>query len=164
MYKYLIIISLLLGVKSLDAQEWKIDQIEVFDQYDDLAQSLKTSPDTLHVINYWATWCKPCVAELPYLEALLDDDSIENLKLTLVSLDFKHQINTKLLSFLNEHSIKANVVVLTDGNSNAYINKVDKMWEGSIPATIFKKGDKRLFYEKSFHSVAEIKDIINSIN
>ena len=160
----MIIVALFLGFKNVNAQDWTMDQISVYDQYDDLALSLKTSSDTLHVINYWATWCKPCVAELPYLEALLNDDSIKNLKMTLVSLDFEHQIETKLLSFLNEHSIKSNVVVLTDGNSNAYINKVDKMWEGSIPATIFKRGEKRLFFEKSFHSVAELKDIINSIN
>lgn len=164
MYKYLIILALFVGSKNVNAQKWTIDQIRVYDRFDDLAESLKTSSDTLHVINYWATWCKPCVAELPYLEALLADDSIENLKLTLVSLDFKHQIETKLLNFLNEHSIKANVVVLTDGNSNAYIDKVDKTWEGSIPATLFTKGDNRMFFEKSFHSIAEVKDIINSIN
>jgi thiol-disulfide isomerase/thioredoxin len=151
-------------VFSVQAQQWHLDQIKVYDEYDRLATELVEPAETVHVINFWATWCKPCVAELPYLEALLDEDRLSNLKLTLVSLDFKNQIERKLLKFLNEHSIKANVVVLTDGKTNEYINKVDKTWEGSIPATLFVKGDKRVFYEGSFHNTQEIIDIINSIN
>ena len=154
---------ILLFAASLSAQRWAAYDIMVYDQFEDLNPTFEVSGDSVHVINFWATWCKPCVAELPYFEALLDDSSVDKLKLTLVSLDFKHQIHTKLLDFLNEHSIKANVVVLTDGNANKYINAVDNTWEGSIPATLIKYKDKRLFYERSFHSVDELKQIINSI-
>ena len=146
------------------SQKWSLEDIRVYDAFEELAPLINASDNEVHIVNFWATWCKPCVAELPYFEALLDEGGLDNVRITLVSLDFKHQIGTKLLDFLNEHSIRADVVVLTDGNSNAYIDKVDESWEGSIPATIFLKGDKRLFFEKSFHSVKELTDIINSIN
>ena len=106
----------------------------------------KNKCDDVHVINFWATWCKPCVAELPFFEKLKE----EGIKVTLVSLDMPKLVESKLIPFLKEKNLKSDVVLLDDPDANAWIPKVNKDWSGAIPATLILKGDKQKFYEKSF--------------
>jgi thiol-disulfide isomerase/thioredoxin len=102
------------------------------------------------VVNFWATWCAPCVKELPYFEQLLDKYKNKNVKVILVSLDFPHLYDTKLKPFIKEHKLKSKVVALNDVDMNTWIPKVDKTWSGSIPATIIYKNNTRVFFEQSF--------------
>ncbi|HOJ03199.1 MAG TPA: TlpA family protein disulfide reductase [Bacteroidota bacterium] len=118
--------------------------------YAGLAPLLTASEDTIHVINFWATWCAPCVKELPYFEELHRAALPVPVKVTLVSLDFRKQLVTRLLPFLRERDITASVVVLDDPDANAWINKVDATWSGAIPATLVLRGAKREFREQSF--------------
>lgn len=118
--------------------------------------------DTVYVINFWATWCKPCVEELPYFEELHENYSIYNLKVSLVSLDFKSQYEKKLIPFVNDKSIKSEVLLLDAPNYNDWISLVNKNWSGSIPATliIHASTNTRLFLEKQFSSYEELEDLI----
>lgn len=93
------------------------------------------SKDTLYVINFWATWCAPCVQELPEFNALQKRYANAPVKVVLVSLDFKENY-PKLPTFLQRKKITPEVVWLTDTNPNEFIPKIDNRWEGSIPATI----------------------------
>ena len=67
--------------------------------YDNFKAFLEAENDTTYVVNFWATWCKPCVAELPYFEELYQNYKDQKVKLILVSLDFEKQLETKLLPF-----------------------------------------------------------------
>lgn len=111
---------------------------------------LKKDNDTTYVVNFWATWCVPCVEELPNFEKLNAEYKDKKVKVLLVSIDFPKIAETKLLPFVKEHNLKPEVVLLNDPDANTWINKVDSTWSGAIPATIIYKGDKRRFYEKSF--------------
>ena len=145
---------------SLNAQTWEKSDVKVYAEFDDLAKTFQLEGDSIHIINFWATWCKPCVAELPYFEALLAENKTENIKITLVSLDFERQIDSKMIPFLNKSQIKSEVVLLADSKMNDYIDKVDPSWEGSIPATLIVTSDTRKFYEQEFHSQAELNNIV----
>ena len=81
-------------------------------------------------------------------------------KNVLVSLDFKKQIDSKLIPFLNKRNIESDVIVLLDGKSTKWIDRVDPSWSGAIPITIIYNKDKRLFLEKQFHSEEELVNII----
>lgn len=105
-------------------------------------------PDTTYIINFWATWCKPCVAELPSFDSL---SKISKVKILLVSLDFKEDIEKKVNPFLKSHNIKMECVLLDEINGNDFINKIDKSWTGAIPATLFKNKEHRIFIEKKMH-------------
>ncbi len=108
------------------------------------------SNDTTYIFNFWATYCSPCIKELPYFQQIGKEFENRNLKIVLISLDFKSQIKTKLTSFIKSKKIQLPVVVLSDPDANSWIDKVDSSWSGAIPATLIVKGKDREFYEKSF--------------
>jgi thiol-disulfide isomerase/thioredoxin len=128
--------------------------------YKELKPLLSLDNDTTYVVNFWATWCTPCVQELPYFVELNTACKGKAFKLVLVSLDFKKDYLQKLQPFVRERSLESQVVVLEDSDSNYWIDDIDRSWSGSIPATLVFKGKDRAFYEKTFHHVDELKDIV----
>ena len=136
---------------------------EVFD-YDGLQPLISKEDDKIHVVNFWATWCAPCIKELPYfqeIEAKYNDKGVE---LLLVSLDFPRQYESKLVPFLQKKGIKSKVVALDDVDQNRWIPAIDSTWSGALPATIIYNKNKRSFYERSFtydELETEIKSFLN---
>ena len=132
-------------------------EIEVYN-FDQLESFLSSNTDKTLVVNFWATWCKPCIKELPYFEALQTKYK-DDVRVVLVSLDFSDKLESQLIPFVNENALQSQVVLLDDPYENEWIPKVDSTWSGAIPATLILKGDKRLFYEKSF-TQKELEDEI----
>lgn len=118
--------------------------------FEKLDYFLKKKNDTTYVVNFWATWCVPCVEELPHFEKLNADYKDEKVKVLLVSLDMHKMVESKLIPFIKDKNLQSDVVLLRDPDANSWIAKVDKSWSGAIPATIIYKGDERKFYEKAF--------------
>lgn len=167
--KYILFLSCLLVVACQSMQEVqqepyfaKIQSSEdIFSgNYDEIKPILDRNNDTTYVINFWATWCKPCVEELPYFEGLYDQYRDQPVKFYLISLDFPSQINNQLFPFIKKHQLKSTVIHLNDPDANTWINAVDSSWSGAIPATLVYNEYDRTFYEQSFHSEEEIKEII----
>jgi thiol-disulfide isomerase/thioredoxin len=119
----------------------------------DLIKRIDTSKTTL-VVNFWATWCAPCVKELPAFDSL--SDLHHNYKVLLVSLDFKEDLKTKVDPFLKKNKILSECVLLDEVNGNDYINKIAESWSGAIPGTLFKNDRDRFFVQKKLH-LSEIK-------
>lgn len=115
--------------------------------------------DTTYVINFWATWCKPCVEELPHFMEINSQYSGNKFKMILVSLDFKSQMESKLIPFVNANGVDAEVVLLDDLDYNSWIERVNKSWTGSIPATVIYNKDFYFFTENSM-SYNELNEII----
>jgi thiol-disulfide isomerase/thioredoxin len=129
----------------------------------DLENILKASENKLFVVNFWATWCPPCVSELPNFEKVAKEYSKEKVRFILISLDFPGQIEKQLIPFLKKNKISLDVLVMTDVDYDSWISKVDNSWEGNIPATLFFNNTKNKRY---FHlgEVDEtgLRKIINS--
>lgn len=136
-------------------------KVAVYDEYSTLEKEILSDKNTVYVVNFWATWCGPCVKELPHFEQLNSEN--KNVKVVLVSLDFKNQFESKLLPFLKKKNIKSEVVFLSDTNYNSWLPLVDKDWSGSIPATLIIKNGKKVFVEKAFSSYQELNDYVNKI-
>jgi thiol-disulfide isomerase/thioredoxin len=111
------------------------------------------------VINFWATWCAPCVKELPYFEKLHQEN--KNIKVVTVSLDFEKQVETKLKPFLKKKNYTFISAYMVDKNYNNWLSKVDENWSGSIPATWIINGEKRIFIEQDFASFEELNLYVN---
>jgi thiol-disulfide isomerase/thioredoxin len=107
--------------------------------------------DTVYIVNFWATWCGPCRRELPAMEKIHNIYSNKKVRVLLISLDFPAQIDRSLIPYLKNNNISAEVLLLDDPNSNAWINKVDTSWNGSLPATLVYKGNNNQFFEKELN-------------
>jgi thiol-disulfide isomerase/thioredoxin len=139
----LIIISFaFLAMHSIQGQA-----IKIYDDFADFEPLLQKSNDTVYVVNFWATWCKPCVKELPEFQEINKKFMGEKFRMILVSLDFESQVDSKVKPFIKERDIKAEVVVLADSKQHQWIDKVDPDWSGSIPITLVYNKDFRFFKE-----------------
>jgi thiol-disulfide isomerase/thioredoxin len=116
-------------------------------------QKVIQAPGTeVRVINFWATWCGPCVKELPLLEKLGQERT--DVKVTLVSLDLDLDPNPeKVHKFVQRKKIKSSVLILDAGSGNEWIDKVDKRWSGALPATLIvnSKTGKSTLFERELH-------------
>ena len=123
--------------------------LEIYD-FEGLKPFLKTDTDNIYVVNFWATWCAPCIKEMPYFEAINTTYSDRNVEVILVSLDFPKKYDSHLKPFIKKNELKSKVVALNDSDSNSWIPQIDPSWSGAIPATIIFNKDKRQFYEQTF--------------
>jgi thiol-disulfide isomerase/thioredoxin len=140
------IIGLFIGVVLLsvlsNAQtipRWKIT--DVIDYY-------SKQNDSVYVINFWATFCKPCVAEIPHLQAITKKYKAQKVKLVLVSLDLPAYYPGRIGKFARANKFTADIAWLNETDADYFCTMIDKKWSGSIPATLFvnsKKGYKKFF-------------------
>lgn len=107
--------------------------------------------DTVYVVNFWATWCGPCVKEMPHFKELSEDLKNKPVKFILMSLDAQanlQQVNT----FLQKKKINIETHLFAAGDPNVWINQLEPSWEGSIPATFLYQNGRKLSFKESYFS------------
>lgn len=118
--------------------------------------------DTLYVVNFWATWCKPCIEELPIFEKVAQTYTQQPVKIILVSQDAKTRA-VQVNDFLQKNKYTSESFILSAGNPNVWIDKIDSNWSGTIPMTLFyKNGNKIYFHEGDYETYDELEKIIHS--
>ncbi len=132
----------------------------IYESFSDLAPVFQKQTDTVYVINFWATWCKPCVEELPYFETFNQKYLDKKVKVILISLDFKKKLESHLKPFLEKRQLTSEVLVLIDPDANTWINEINPEWSGAIPATLVYKRTKSAFFEAAFESVEELEGVV----
>ncbi|WP_312824941.1 TlpA family protein disulfide reductase [Epilithonimonas sp.] len=142
-------------VAETEAKEDSI-QVEPTKSEADVAELTELSPekisevlksnhsDTLYVTNFFATWCGPCMQEIPHFRKKMDELTNQPVKFTFVSLDNKTDWATKVSDFADEYDIRKNVILL-DGMllKQEFFAQNFQSWNGeAIPFTLIRKGDK----------------------
>ncbi len=125
------------------------ESIPIYD-FDGFEHILHFEDEKTYVVNFWATWCRPCIKELPYFEELRENYKDTGVEVILVSLDFPENLESHVIPFIERHNLKSKVVLLDDVNSNRWIPLVSEEWSGAIPATIIYNKNERKFYERTF--------------
>ena len=131
----------------------------------DLEKRIKNNSDTTYIVNFWATWCAPCVKELPDFDSINTVYKNNKVKVLLISMDFKEDLKTKLLPFIAAKKIRSEVALLDEVNGNYFIPKVSEQWTGAIPGTLIRNNQKNIdhFFEKKIN-YEFIKTEIESVN
>ncbi len=106
----------------------------------DLEQYIKTV-DKPTVINFWATFCKPCIEEMPYFQEMQKKYKSKGLELILVNLDVSAAYPKLIKAFAVKRKITAPIVFLDETNADLFCPVVDEKWSGAIPATLLLNGN-----------------------
>jgi len=133
--------ALSLSVNAQNIPKWKLN---------DLQAAIKNA-DKPTVFNFWATFCKPCVAEIPYFQQTVKKYDSAGVRLVLVSLDLSEAYPKRIASFANKHGFTSPIKFLAETNADLFCPVVDSSWSGAIPASLFvdnKKGYRKFFEEQ----------------
>ena len=157
MKKIFFCFSLLLSIfilNEVSAQSGDLKIIKVPELEKIMTQS---EGDKIKVINFWATWCKPCIKELPYF---VDAQSqFPDVEFIYMSIDFSENA-AKAEKFAQKKMLNpSGLYLIDDVDYNSWIDKVSPDWSGAIPATLIMKDGKKYFYEKEFHE-GELEELI----
>ena len=129
-----------------------------------LKQIIESKSNKVQVVNFWATWCGPCVKELPLFEKL-NSENRPDVAVTLVSLDLDLDPNPeKVYRFIAKKNIKSDVLLLDERNPNEWIDQVEKEWSGSLPATLVVNTNtgKRIFVARELKE-GELEEMISKV-
>ncbi len=139
-------ISLLLLISAVGFAQ----KVSAVYKINDLLKRIHNSSDTVYVVNFWATWCKPCVQELPEFDSFSKRQHNKPVKVILVCLDFKEELEKKVNPFLKKNNFSLECILLDEVNGNDFIDKIDPKWSGAIPATLITTQHKKQsdFFEK----------------
>jgi thiol-disulfide isomerase/thioredoxin len=140
MKKLLFIVFITCSLQSLQAQE--IRKLKI----DQLMKMIDTASTPL-VINFFATWCGPCIREIPWFEKHIAA-SDKKVKMLLVSIDFADDYPKAIATFIKKQAFKSQVVWLNETDADIFCPHVDKSWDGAIPVTLMVNNSKkyRQFY------------------
>jgi thiol-disulfide isomerase/thioredoxin len=128
----------------------------------DQLQELRQSPhDTLYVVNFWATWCKPCIKEMPYFEAANQQYKGQPVRVILVSMDAVQDMEKRVMPFVQKRNLQSRLYLLDEPDGNTWIDLIEPKWSGAIPATMFFNNKRKQyeFVEREL-SEAELQELI----
>jgi thiol-disulfide isomerase/thioredoxin len=126
-------------------------------KFPELQKRLAQPTDTTYVVNFWATWCAPCVKELPGFEQLRAANAGKKVKVLLVSMDYASQVDKKVKPFVKQRGLKSEVLLLNESDPNSWMEKLDAKWSGALPFTLIvnNKTQQRATFEQEL-SQAEL--------
>jgi thiol-disulfide isomerase/thioredoxin len=142
-------------LRAQEIKHWKMsDLLEYIDQ-----------SDSALLINFWATFCGPCIEEIPYFQSIAAKYKNQKVKLLLVSLDFKEYYPQKIAAFAKRFGFTAEIVWLDEEKPDDFCPKIDSSWSGAMPATLFvnKSIQYRRFVEAQLKPDEVEKEIKMSI-
>ncbi len=159
MMKSVIIVLVLLFLAAVNVQAQKAEVIKI----GDLEEVIARKSDKITVINFWATWCAPCIKELPFFEKL--NATRNDVDINLISVDIDLDPDpAKVYRFIDRKKLKSTVLILNEDNPNEWIDKIEKSWSGAIPATLVvnSQNGKRNFTASELKE-GELEELIESV-
>lgn len=129
----------------------------------ELQELIRKDDGKTRIINFWATWCRPCVAEMPHFDQVGKAYQDQDLEVIFVSLDFPDNLETRVAPFVERKKIFSKVVLLNEDDAASWMPAIDPGWQGNIPATLIvnPKRGVREFHAKEL-SREELEELVQS--
>jgi thiol-disulfide isomerase/thioredoxin len=140
--KYFIVGIALLSVHCVQAQKIKSVKITEVKKYIDTVSHPV-------IVNFWATWCRPCINEIPWFEKAVEAYKNRGVELILVSVDFKEDYPKNLPAFVSKNKYNSKIWWLNETDANYFCAVIDASWSGTIPVTIMVNNSKQ--YKKFYN-------------
>lgn len=137
--------------------------IEILDQFSELQSIIDAEGDGLLVLNFWSTFCPPCIKELPHFKRLESEYQDKNLRVLLISLDDVKQLESRVYPFVKKNKIRQEIMVLKDQNYTKWTEKIDESWYGALPATLIIKGKTRHFRFGSYETYNDLNSDVEKV-
>jgi thiol-disulfide isomerase/thioredoxin len=150
--KVFFVLAFLLFIRTDPAPLIKMD-------FEGFKSRIEEPSENLRIYNFWATWCAPCIKEMPYFESVINNN--ENSSLVFVSLDNDRRPE-RITSFIEEKGIKSPVWLLSEKEQRDWKQKLDEDWSGVIPATLFVAADGRTYFHKGQISEDKLQELIDA--
>jgi len=127
----------------------------------DFEHVLNRQGDSIYVYNFFATWCKPCVKELPNFVKFANDSANTKINFSFVSMDELESMDEKVKPFVAKKKITQKVYMV-EASSYDWLQRVYRGWGGSIPLTVVVNSHtgKRQFFEGELN-YKELTQLIN---
>lgn len=132
-------------------------EIISFEQFEEM---MKKESSKLRVYNFWATWCAPCIKEMPYFEKAQAENP--DLELVFISMDDGRKPD-RVTNFIEKRAVQAPVFLLDDVDYNKWIDKVSPDWSGAIPATLFIEPDGTKHFVEGELESEELESLIKKL-
>jgi thiol-disulfide isomerase/thioredoxin len=131
-----------------------------------IQKRIHNTQDSILIINFWATWCRPCVAELPHFQRLQQETKDQKIQIWLVSLDEIKELKTVVVPFVKKKKLTPKIFILTDRDQNELISQIDANWMGAIPSTLIINTNtkQRVFIQEELNYntlKSSLEDFIN---
>lgn len=160
MKKYTLI-CLLFGCMMINTSSWAQSSVVSVVKFNQLEHIFNSSSDTVYVINFWATWCAPCVKELPDFNAVYQKYKDRKVRVLLVSLDFSDELEKRLIPMIKRKKITPEVWLLDESDPNAWIDRVEPTWQGEIPVTLILQPSRK--YRKFIQGQTHLSELVSVI-
>ena len=137
----------------------------VYTKYAEVEPFFRQKNDNItYIVNFWATWCRPCIREKEHFEQLTRESSRDDLQVIMISVDKEEDVPTKMKDFVAERPLALPVVAFTDNFYDGWIYKVAPAWQrSSIPVTLFYRNGKRYFNKGQISSYRELTSLVDRV-
>lgn len=117
------------------------------------------NPDSVYVVNFWATWCKPCVQEMPDLWEETEKFKNKKVRLVPISLNFPEEAQTKVVPFIEKNFPEKKFYILNQILQSEDISGISSEWGGGIPFTMILYKGKKHTYERKLRK-RELEEVL----
>jgi peroxiredoxin len=141
--------------------KWNAEAVELnLIDPEGLKELVKNDTNKYRLINVWATWCGPCIAELPEFVTMHRMYRQRKFELITVSAD-EPDARSAALKVLQKNHVSAKNYLFNSDDRNALFDSIDKKWEGAVPYTVLvAPGGKIVYRNHAEIDPLKIKSII----